>query len=261
MKNPYIPKKAKITAITNECEEIKTFRIARIMNHEPGQFIEISVLGIGECPISICSSSAKHIDLCIRDVGNVTHAMHNLKKGDSVFIRGPYGHGYPIKGMEGKNLIVIGGGTGTAPLRAVLEHIEKNRKKYREIQVFLGFRSPDSILFKSDMERWKSIFDLNITVDKADKKWKGPVGVVTNLLDNASLNKDADVITCGPPIMIKFAIESLKKKGFNDSQIYVSLERLMHCGIGKCGHCMIGSKYACKDGPVFRHEQVKDITD
>jgi len=261
MKNPYLPKKAKITAISNECEGIKTFRINKSMKHEPGQFIEISVLGIGECPISICSSPANYIDLCIRDVGNVTHSIHNLKKGDSVFIRGPYGHGYPMKEMEGKNLIVIGGGTGTAPLRSVMEHIEKNRKKYKKVQVFLGFRSSDDILFKNDMKRWKNIFDLNITVDKADKKWKGPVGVVTKLLDSASLNKDAEVITCGPPIMIKFAIESLKKKGFNDNQIYVSLERLMHCGIGKCGHCMIENRYVCKDGPVFRQDYAKNITD
>ncbi len=261
MKNPYLPAKAKISKITEECEGIKTFRISHSLKHEPGQFVEISVLGIGECPISMCSSSDKHLDLCIRDVGNVTHKIHTLKPEDSVFIRGPYGTGYPMKEMKGRDLIIIGGGTGTAPLRAVLEHIEQNRKSYNDVQTFLGFRSPSDILFKSDMKRWEKAFNLNITVDKADKGWKGPVGVVTLLLEKAKLNKDAVVITCGPPIMIKFVIETLKKKGFRDEQIYVSLERLMYCGIGKCGHCMMGNKYICKDGPVFRYDKVKDIKD
>ncbi len=259
--NPYIPKKVEVVEIRKETEDISTYKLNYKLKHGPGQFIELGRLGIGECPISICSYSDKYVELCIRDVGNVTRIIHGLKKGDELSIRGAYGHGYPMEDFKGKNIVAVGGGTGVAPLRSVLKYIEANRKDFGDVQIFLGFRSPEDILFKKDIKTWEKKFDLNLTVDKASRKWKGCVGVVTKMLEEKGVKKDSIIVACGPPIMIKFVIECLKKKGIDDKQIYVSYERLMHCGIGKCGHCMVDNKYVCRDGPVFRYGEVKDIED
>ncbi|MBI2128853.1 anaerobic sulfite reductase subunit AsrB, partial [Candidatus Woesearchaeota archaeon] len=261
MNNPYFPQKQKILGIKNETADISTYKINFRSDHLPGQFVEVYVPKIGECPISLCSYSKDHIELAVRNVGNVTNAIHKLKKGDIIYVRGPYGHGYPMNILKKKNLTVIGGGTGAAPLRGVIEFIIKNRKQYKNVDVFLGFRSPDDILFKYDLEKWKKHMNVYLTVDRAESSWKGNAGLVTALLEKMPPKKGSIAITCGPPIMIKFVIELLEKQGFKDSQIFVSFERLMHCGIGKCGHCMIEGNYACRDGPVFRHDFVKNLED
>lgn len=260
--NHYIPKLAAIQDITKETSDTSTYRIKYPIKHDPGQFVEVSVLGIGECPISICSFSKSNIELCIRNVGNVTNTISKLKKGDKVYVRGPYGHGYPMQLFRKKNIVIIGGGTGVAPLRGVIKFIERNRKMFGKIDLFLGFRNPEDILFKNDIKEWKKKFNLQLTVDKADKAWKGNIGVVTTLLEAAKLSSENTiVITCGPPIMIKFVLQTLKKLGFADSQIYMSLERLMKCGIGKCGRCQIAGKRVCRHGPVFCYEEAKFLKD
>ncbi|MFC1800838.1 anaerobic sulfite reductase subunit AsrB [Nanoarchaeota archaeon] len=260
--NPYMPKLATIQLVTKENSDTNTYRVKYPIKHDPGQFVEVSIAGIGECPISICSSSKTHVELCIRNVGNTTNAISKLKKGDKLFIRGPYGHGYPMKQFKNKNIVIVGGGTGVAPIRGVIKYIEKNKKLFRQTSLFLGFRSPEDILFRKDLKEWKKKFNLHLTVDKADRKWKGNKGVVTKLLENAKISaKDTIAIACGPPIMIRFVIQTLKKLGFEDNQIYISFERLMKCGIGKCGRCQIGGKRVCKDGPVFCYEEAQHLKD
>ncbi len=256
----YTPKKHKILEKKKVTEDTYFFRVKSDVYHLPGHFVEISVLGVGEAPISIASYKENSMDFLIRDVGNVTRAICKLKEGDNFFIRGPYGRGYPMRCFEGNEIILIGGGTGTAPLRGVIQYIQKNREKYRDIDIFLGFRDPKNILFKNDLKEWKSKFNLCLTVDKGDSKWKGKCGLITKILEKSKINnKNKIVLICGPPIMIKFTLEVLKKLGFNDDQIYLSLERHMKCGMGKCGRCMIHGKYTCVDGPVFRYDQIKDV--
>ncbi len=260
--NPYIPKQYNVMDVKKETSDTSTFRVNFKSRYMPGQFVMTSLLGIGECPISIASFSNKHVDLCIRNVGNVTNAIHKLKKNSKIFIRGPLGNGYPMEKFLEKNIILIGGGTGVAPLRGVVEYILAKRKKFKNADIFLGYRSPDDILFKRDFKEWKKKFNFYITVDKGDKKWKGNIGVVTKLLEkHKPNNKNSIVVICGPPIMIKFIVQTLKKFGFKDEQIYISLERLMKCGIGKCGHCLIKGKYVCKDGPVFNYKTAKLLED
>ncbi|MEE9525522.1 MAG: FAD/NAD(P)-binding protein [Candidatus Woesearchaeota archaeon] len=259
--NPYIPKKTKVIDVKKLTRDITLYKLQYKIKHDPGQFVEIGKLGIGECPISICSSSKDYIELCIRDVGNVTRILHGVKKGDNLTIRGPYGHGFPMEDFKGKNIVAIAGGTGTAPLRGVIKYIEANRKDFGDVQIFLGFRSPDDILFKKDIKIWEKKFDLNITVDKASGAWKGCIGVVPKLMEEKGVMKDSIIISVGPPIMMKFVIECLMKRGFSEEQIFLSYERLMHCGIGKCGHCMLDNKYVCLDGPVFRYKEAKNLED
>ena len=218
----------------------------------------ISIPGIGEAPFSGCAYSKDYIEFNIRGVGDVTNAILKLEKGDKLWLRGPYGINYPMQELKGNDLVIIGGGTGVAPLRGVLKYIEMHRADYERVHLFFGFRDPDEIIFKNDMKTWDRIFDLNLTVDKAPKGYKGKVGLVTKIVEESGLdNKNKAVMVCGPPIMIKFTILTLEKLGFNHDQIFVSFERRMKCGVGMCGHCMISGLYVCKDGPVFRYDKVK----
>lgn len=262
IENPYLPEFVKIDKVTKEAEDIKTFRVKYNMEHKPGQFAEISLFGMGEAPFAICSSSKTHIEFCVMNAGNLTNAMHNLKQGDKIWLRGPYGNGYHIEKLIKKNIIIITGGTGIASPRSLIQHIENNRDEFGNVQLFLGFRIPEEILFKKDIEEWKKNFDVELTVDNADGSWKGNTGLITELIEKRRISKEnTKVIICGPPIMIKFTVQLLEKLGFEDSQIYVSLERLMKCGIGKCGRCMVKGKYICKDGPVFRYDEAKFLED
>jgi len=230
------------------------------LDYLPGQFYQVSIPGIGEAPISVCSYSEDFIEFNVRAVGDVTDAIAKLNEGDELWLRGPYGTHYPMKEMLGKSLMIIGGGTGTAPLRGVIKYIEKHRADYDRVHLFIGFRSPEAIIFKKDLELWNRLFDLRLTVDKADTDYKGKVGLVTKVVEESGLNADnKSAIVCGPPAMIKFTVMALEKMGFSHSQIFVSEERRMKCGVGMCGHCMISGIYVCKDGPVFRYDQIKNL--
>jgi anaerobic sulfite reductase subunit B len=263
LKDTYLPKPYKIVYHRRETPDNFTIMVGMKIKHDPGQFVQLSLPGIGEAPISISSYSDKYITLNIHQIGNVTNALSKLRKGDYVLVRGPYGKGYPMKQLNGNNLIVIGGGCGVAPLRGVIDYVAKHRQDYKNVSLFLGYRSPDDILFRNDLRDWKEIYNLHLTVDKNPENkfcYDSRVGFVTEELKEAQLsNENTVAFICGPPVMMKFVIEILKQKGFHDDQIFVSAERLMYCGVGVCCHCMIHGKYTCTDGPVFRYDEIKDF--
>jgi NAD(P)H-flavin reductase len=186
--------------------------------------------------------------------------LHVKKPGDLVGVRGPYGNAYPVEECVGKDVTIAGGGIGLSTLRSLILALISEREKYGKIMLFYGARTPTDLVFKKDLERWKKHLDVRLTVDVRDKSWKGHVGVVTTLFDGGKLKFSRDIsFVCGPPIMIKFTVLKLLECGFAPGNIYVSLERIMRCGIGKCGHCNVGKYYVCKDGPIFSYEQIKDI--
>jgi anaerobic sulfite reductase subunit B len=233
---------------------------AEKLSYMPGQFYQISVPGIGEAPISVCSFSEDYIEFNIRAIGDVTDALVKLAEGEMMWLRGPYGTHYPMKDLMGKSLVVVGGGTGVAPLRGILKYVEKHRADYERVHLFFGYKCPEDIIFKNDIDIWNRIFDLHMSVDKASNDYKGRVCLVTNIVEESKLDpKNKIAFVCGGPGMIKFSIISLEKMGFTHDQIYISHERRMKCGVGMCGHCMISGTYVCKDGPVFRYDQIKKM--
>jgi sulfite reductase subunit B len=271
--NPHLPDLAKIEKISQETDTIKTFTVKFLKRKLrenfvfiPGQFIQVSVFGVGEAPISFSCSpiGKKHFEFSVRNVGSVTNALFELKKGNTIGIRGPFGNGYPIKKIMNKNVIMVAGGIGFPPLKSLIEYMLETRKDFGHMWLLYGAKDPSDIVFKKTLSRWgrRKNFDVLITVDKPDKKWKGNVGVVTSLFDKVKIPSDNLVgITCGPPVMMKYVVKSFKKIGLKNHQIFLSMERLMQCGIGKCGHCNIGNKYVCKDGPVFSYEELRGLTE
>ena len=266
--NPYIPIK---TEILNVCEESPTIKTFALKPEEPlhfkaGQFIEMTVAGIGEAPFTPSSSpyERKKLEVTIMNAGRVTSKMHGLKKGDIVGLRGPYGNEYPLSEFEGKEILLVGGGVGLAPLRALFLALAHNIDKYKGIVFCCGSRTPSDIIFKdSVLDKWQKIdrkIHFRITVDQKDDKWEGKVGLVTTTLDDLKIDLHNSVaIVCGPPIMMKFTTFKLIEIGYKEEQIYLSMEKNMSCGIGKCGHCRIGNFYVCKDGPVFRYDKISGI--
>lgn len=262
--SPYKPVLKKIIEYSGETADSFTIRLDWGIKHEPGQFVFLSLPGIGEAPISICSYSEKYVELNIKAVGNVTRALEKLKKGSKVFVRGPYGKPYPMEYFKGNNIIIIGGGCGVAPLKGLIEFIEKDRENFKEVKIFFGFRTPEDRIFKSKLKHWKEEFHMYITFDQAQDKvcHDGTRGYVTDKLKvELKDNKNKVVFVCGPPIMILKTAEILKDKGFHDDQIFLSAERLMYCGMGKCGRCMIHGRYTCLDGAVFRYDEIKNYQD
>jgi len=280
--NPYQTKTAKIVRITDQTPDIKLFEFAFDKMHfqltldeasiffKPGQFVILSLPGFGEAPFAPCSGMRnKNIELCIRAAGRLTNKLHTLKVGDKVGIRGPFGSGWPSQavlnpaergGQLKKNLLIVVGGLGLIPLRTLI--LDKNDflDKDAKVQIFYGAKHPLEMLFRNEYDDWrKKGINLQLTIDKVCEDWRGCVGLVTKLFDVSSVVRDAKAFLVGPPVMYKFVLEKLKKHGFGDEDIYLSLERRMHCGIGVCQHCSIGKYYTCKDGPVFRYDEIKDI--
>lgn len=271
LKNEYIPHPAVIESIRRETFDTKTFRVrfqdkerAGSFKYKQGQFMEISALGNGEAPISITSSPSREgfLEFTIRSAGKVTRAIHHMNSGDLILLRGPYGNAFPFEEIKGKNIYFIAGGIGLAPLRSLINMVLDHRENFGHVKLLYGAKTPDELCFKDEIEAWKKIPDTEVwlTVDKPCDGWGCRVGVVTELWKDTNVHPDNAVsIVCGPPIMIKFVVAQLQKSGFADKDIIMTLERYMKCGIGKCGHCNIGEKFVCMDGPVFNYEQVKSL--
>lgn len=252
----YTPKPYKITGITNYTEDVKLIRIKSNLNPMPGQFIEVSIPGIGECALASCSYNNSYIDMLTRNVGNVTSAIFSLKKGDTIYIRGPYGKGFPLEQLKDKNLILISGGTGIAPITSLIEYIEKHRENFKEIYIYFGFRSELYILLKERLKKWKKKFKLFITLDQKTKGYEN--GFIQDIIEKHKPEiKNSIALLCGPEIMMQKSTDKLISKGIKQNNIYWSMERRMECGFGSCGRCQIQDVYVCKDGPVFRYDFIK----
>ncbi len=268
-KNPYIPSPAVIVDIVDEAPKVKTFtlkfknkRLQEKFNFSPGQFVQVAVPGIGEAPISLSSSPTEkeHFKLCVRAVGNVTNALHSLSVGDIVWVRGPYGRGFPMDDFKGKNLVFVAGGIGLAPLRSAINMVINLRENYGDVKILYGDRAPSYLLFEKERELWCKTCGVYLTVDTPDESWSGCVGVVTKLFDIVTVTPSNSVaLVCGPVVMYRFVVKKLLELGFTEDSIYLSLERRMRCGVGNCRHCMVGSKFVCLDGPVFTFKELKNI--
>jgi len=263
-KNPYQPRPAKLTEVIEESPTIKTFRLIpqEEFTFEAGQFIELTVPGVGEAPFTPSSSpfEKEYLEVTVMRVGRVTSALHNLQPGVMLGIRGPFGNPYPLEKFEGKEILIVGGGVGLAPLRALFLTLVAEKEKYKKIVFCCGARTPKDLIYKeSILEKWPKEYSdkvcFRVTVDQGDENWKGRVGLVTCTLENLE-EEIADVsqsiaVVCGPPIMMKFVTLKLLDEGYKPANIYLSMERNMSCGVGKCGHCMLGPYDVCKDAPVF----------
>jgi sulfhydrogenase subunit gamma (sulfur reductase) len=239
--------------------------VARAFSHVPGQFVEVTVIGIGEAPISISSPPTRPgiIEICVRKAGSVTRALFGLQKGDLIGLRGPFGKGFPMDLLKGKDLLLVAGGLGMAPLRSLLQAVLDDRVSYGDLVLMYGARNPDDILFKYEllglMNRTDIKYLLSVDVDE-EGIWRQYIGVVTGLFQNVELKHEtAYCALCGPPIMYRFVIKELLKRNISTERIFVSLERMMQCGVGKCGHCAIGEYYCCTDGPVFKYSEINHI--
>ncbi len=269
MKNPYLPVSAEILEVIEETPNIKTFVLKpkEEIPFRTGQFMELTVPGIGEAPFTPSSSSQvkEKLDFTVMNAGKVTSALHKAKPSDKVGVRGPYGAGYPLDEFKGREVLIVGGGVGLAPLRSFFLTLIEDIKLYQKITFCYGARTPSDIVYKNlVMNEWpkldKKKVALRLTVDAGDKTWKGKVGLVTTTLDNLNVDIGGSVaVVCGPPIMMKFTTFKLIDLGYKPEQIYLSMEKNMSCGIGKCGHCMMGKYYVCKDGPVFTYDKIKDL--
>ena len=227
-----------------------------------GQFNMLYLFGVGEVPISMSGSPQEPDRLIhtIRAVGTVTSAISKLREGEMLGVRGPFGTHWPVEQCVGKDVVIVAGGIGLAPLRPAIYQLLAEREKYGQIVLLYGTRTPNDLLFESELHKWRARFDLevDVTVDRASPQWHGHVGVVTTLIPRASFNAAESVaMICGPEIMMRFTIQALQKRGMTDEQIFITMERNMKCAIGFCGHCQFGPQFICKDGPVFRYDQVQ----
>lgn len=262
--NPYVPWPARIVQIIDHTTAEHTFRLAFTGDVRPGQFFEVSIPKYGEAPISVSGIDPEHsIDLTIRNVGRVTGELFaSFTSGDALLLRGPYGNGFDTSLFEDGEVVVVAGGTGVSPVRGVIDALAACTDA-RDKHVIVGFRSPDNILFRDDLARWDTALDLILTVDGAPESYDGNVGLVTKFIPDLPLRDPSttQAIVVGPPPMMRFSVAGLLELGLAEENIWVSQERRMCCGLGKCGHCRIGEKYVCLDGPVFNYTESKAMLD
>jgi sulfhydrogenase subunit gamma (sulfur reductase) len=270
--NIYAPHLVTIKKIRDEAELIKTFTLefndAAMRNsftYRPGQFGEVTLFGVGEAPISITSSPANkgYLELSVACVGKVTQKMHLKHAGDVIGFRGPYGNSFPFDEVSGKDILFIAGGIGLAPLRSLINQMFAEREKFGRISILYGCRYPKMFCFTDDLDKWAKLpnSEVLLTVDtNPENTWKGNIGVASSLLSRIKVNLANTVaFVCGPPVMIHFTILDILKMGFKGDSIITTMERRMECGLGKCGHCNIGEKYVCLDGPVFSYQKLKEL--
>jgi NAD(P)H-flavin reductase len=264
VKNPYRPVRAKLEEVIDETPAIKSFvlRPDEPIPWVTGQFVEVAVPGLGEAPYTPSNNQkdTERLEVSIMKAGLVTGRMHELEPGAELGVRGPLGVGYPLDRFEGKPILILGGGVGLAPLRSLFLALMNEKEKYPRVVICYGARTPEDLLYRRSYDEWSAMegVEFNVTVDREAPGWDGNVGVVTTLLDKVSVDpRDTPAVVCGPPIMMKFGTQKLLEEGFPAESIYLSMEKNMSCGVGKCGHCRIGPYFACKDGPVFTYDKVK----
>lgn len=265
---PWMPALFRVERIRKETYDTFTFDLETSdgngLSFQPGQFNMLYIYGVGEVPISISGDPGNTRTLVhtIRAVGTVTKNMRQLKRGDLVGVRGPFGRPWPVAEAKGHDIIIVAGGIGLAPLRPVIYHLIAHREQYGKIILQYGARTPDDILFRQELETWRARFDFDVqvTVDRSTGAWKGNVGVVTLLIPKATFDPMHTIaMVCGPEIMMRFTVLELLKRDLTEENIYISGERNMKCGIGHCGHCQFGHLFVCKDGPVFRYSETADL--
>ncbi|MGI6069740.1 MAG: anaerobic sulfite reductase subunit AsrB [Blautia sp.] len=263
MNNPYVPFLSEIKEVIRHTEIEYTFRMAYEGDVKPGQFFEVSIPKYGEAPISVSGISKHTIDLTIRRVGKVTDEIFENYAGGKLFLRGPYGNGFDIEEYKGKELFIIAGGTGVSPVRGVVEHFAHHPEDARHTTLIAGFKSPKDLLFADDFAYWKKQMDVILTVDDNQGDPSYPQGLVTAYIPDLKVEdlSTAAAIVVGPPAMMRFSVQALLARGFREENIWISQERKMCCGIGKCGHCKINDVYVCLDGPVFNYTKGKQLFD
>jgi NAD(P)H-flavin reductase len=273
MFNPYQTHEVKIIDIIQETVNTKRFvlafkdkKIKKVFEFVPGQILEVSLPPYNEAPFAYCSSPQhpEYFEITVRAVGSLTSALCKLKKRDTIAVRGPYGNGWPISEIKKRNTLMIAGGIGFIPFRPLLKEICEDQQEFKKkYQLFYGAKSQSDIVFKKDLPRWCNNIDLHITLDFGKPKRIASqfcdIGLITTLFEKVKVLPNSIALVCGPPIMCKFVIQKLKAAGFVDNDIYLSLERKMECCVGVCEHCAVGSFYVCKDGPVFRWSEIKNI--
>ena len=266
-----IPKLGVVNDIRVDTPDIKTFRVeaiggGRAVEHYlPGQCAMLSIPGVGEAMFSITSSPTltEYQEFSIKKCGCLTSWLHQMEPGQQITIRGPYGNGFPVKtDLKGKNLLFIAGGVGLAPLHSVINYVLDNRADFGTVDVLYGSRSADDLLDLDEIQNsWmKKDINVHLTIDRPQDGWDGHVGFVPNYVTELGFDPDKNALVCGPPIMIKFTLQALTGLGFKKEQVFTTMELRMKCGVGKCGRCNIGSKYVCKDGPVFRFDKLDELT-
>lgn len=264
VRNTFLPMPGKIVALEDMTAKDRYFRVElpEPLGHRPGQFVMVSVLGVGEAPISIsCGPSDDNIlEMVIRRVGRLTAVLHELEVGDEIGIRGPYGSGFDMDDFYGKDVLFVAGGLGLVPLRSLIAPVVSAPDKFGEITLISGCRNPAEELFRDQLKAWSDVPDVNVIrlVDQTENMpWKFGVGLVTEPIGDLEINPRKSVAAlCGPPVMYKFVIMALTAKKLGLEHIFVDLERRMKCGVGKCGHCQINDVYCCHDGPVFRFSDI-----
>ena len=260
--NPYIPFPSKILEVIRHTQKEFTFRMAFEGDVKPGQFFEVSIPKFGEAPISVSGITKNSVDLTIRKVGRVTDEVFENYVGDTLFLRGPYGNGFDVNQYQDGECVVVAGGTGVSPVRGVIDALNETKDAQAK-HVILGFKSPSDMLFRDDIARWEKNMDLILTMDKEAEGYTGNVGLVTKYIPDLKLKnvETAQAVVVGPPAMMKFSVIELLKRGLKEENIWVSYERKMCCGIGKCGHCKVNDTYICLDGPVFNYVDSKSLID
>ncbi|HHE42048.1 MAG TPA: oxidoreductase [Dehalococcoidia bacterium] len=271
MENPYAPIQAEVVDVIQENSAIKTLVLKppKPIGFRPGQFVMVGMPGVGESPFGISSSAFEQdtfdISVQIQPHGKNTTALHNARPGDIAIVRGPLGNSYPMDYFKGREVYVVGGGVGMAPMRAVLLALLHEASQYKRIVLRYGARNPELRMYKDLCLSWETDprIDVVYTVDVADESWRHNVGVVTTIMRETDIQDvpNAVAVGCGPPIMLRFMVPVLLKMGFKPEHIYFSMEKNMSCGVGMCGHCRIGTYYVCKDGPVFTYDQIRDFPD
>lgn len=265
-----IPKVGVVTDIRIDTPDVKTFRVVgldgnKLFEHMPGQCAMLSIPGVGEAMFSITSSptNKEFMEFSIKKCGCLTTWLHMMEPGQQITVRGPYGNAFPVEtALKGKDLLFIAGGIGLAPLRSVINYVRDKRDQYGSVQIIYGSRSKaDLVDYQEIINEWMTDagVEVNLTIDREEEGWDGHVGFVPNYVKELNPDLNKTVLLCGPPIMIKFTLAGLKELGFTETQVYTTMELRMKCGVGKCGRCNIGDKYVCKDGPVFRFDELDEL--